>query len=161
MRWPTLLFCALPLVACAGPAPPPERAAPAVASPAPLASSSVSPPSPPAAPTAIASAPRVTPPPPYPEEWISEAKLVNQKLNCAGLVYKRGCHELRHGSVTVEITLASGGEVTGVELIENTVSPDPEVVWGCAKQNLPKWQIHAPEGVSPIFRLTLRLADKC
>ncbi len=154
------LFCALPLVACAVPAPPPRERRDPGASPAPAASSAALPPSLPAAPTAIASAPPVTLPP-YPEAWISEAENANRDHRCRGLVYKRGCAGTRTGWVTVDMTLAPDGKVIGVELIENTIGLEPEVVWGCLKKNLPQWKVHAPEGVSPIFRLKLGFGDKC
>ncbi|APR74684.1 Hypothetical protein A7982_00030 [Minicystis rosea] len=68
---------------------------------------------------------------------------------------------MRKGSVTVDMTLASDGKVIGVELIENAIRHEPEVVWRCLEQNLPKWQAHPPEGVSPSFRLKLIFSDKC
>jgi hypothetical protein len=63
--------------------------------------------------------------------------------------------------VTAQVTLAPDGKVTRVEQVDNTVVNEPEVVWRCPKQKLPKWKLHAPEGVSPTFRLTLRFQDRC
>lgn len=54
-----------------------------------------------------------------------------------------------------------GLQVTHVDQVENTVVNEPEVIWRCLKQKLPKWKLHAPEGVSPTFRLTLHFHDKC
>ncbi|TKC96527.1 hypothetical protein [Polyangium fumosum] len=105
----------------------------------------------------------VTPagPPPYPEAWIHEAEATNHALSCHELIYKQGCAELRVGSVTVVVTLAPDGKVLRVDQVDNTVENEPDVVWRCLARKLPQWKVHAPEGTSPTFRLTLHFRDKC
>lgn len=128
----------------------------------------VEPPLPSAAPQASAAPPAPAPPaapagaPPYPEAWIREAEETNDALSCREVIYRnKSCSRPRVGSVTAEITLAPNGKVSHVEQVENTVVNEPDFVWRCLKQKLPKWKLHAPEGVSPTFRLKLEFRDRC
>jgi hypothetical protein len=108
----TSLLLALSRVACTAPTTPPERVAPPVATAAPAATSAI-------------------PPPPYPEAWIRQAEAANRALQCRELVYERGCAETRTGSVTVLVTLAADGNVTGVAAVENTIGREPEFADKC------------------------------
>jgi hypothetical protein len=98
---------------------------------------------------------------PYPEAWIHEAEVTNAELSCREMVYRNGCSSRRRGKVTVELTLAPDGSVLRVEQIATTIVNQPEVVWHCLKEKLPRWKLHAPVGVAPRLQVTVALADKC
>jgi len=167
-----LLACASS--ACQGAAPDAEASrTPAQPAPQPTAPAATAPPAPAAsapaaaasdAPPAASSAsapPPVASVPPYPDAWRDEAESENGKLSCRELVYKRGCAEMRTGTVTVEVTLTAEGKVARVESIENTIHHEPEVVWKCLRAKLPRWKFRPPVGVSPTLQVRLMFADKC
>lgn len=138
-----------------------------VASPPPTASTRTASP-PPAPPEATATAGPEVPAtgptaglPPYPEAWIHEAQVTNAELSCGEMVYRNGCSSRRRGKVTVELTLAPDGKVLRVEQLATTIVNQPEVVWRCLKEKLPRWKLHAPVGVAPTLQVTVVLADKC
>ncbi|MFT3770201.1 MAG: hypothetical protein QM820_32630 [Minicystis sp.] len=162
-----LLACAACNTPPAAPATPAPIAATATVTAAPTTTAAAQPPLPSAVPVTSSEPPAPTAsaapsgPAPYPQAWIDEAVSANDALTCRELIYWQGCHQTRTGAVTVEITLAPDGKVERVEPIENTVRHQPEVVWRCLKQKLPRWKMHAPAAVSPTFRHTFRFADKC
>ncbi|MDC3960955.1 hypothetical protein [Polyangium jinanense] len=139
---------------------PPAPASPPPAVPIATAMALAEPPAP-SAEAPASSVPPPAEPPPYPEAWIREAETTNQSLSCLEVIYKQGCSSTRVGSVTVAVTLAPDGKVMRLDQVDNTVENEPEVVWRCLVRKLPMWKLHAPEGTSPTFRLTLHFHDKC
>lgn len=99
--------------------------------------------------------------PVYPEDWILKARTENRKLSCQELVYKRGCSEVRHGRVTLHVTLDAAGKVTKVSVLKNEVSKDPKLVEKCLLKNIKKWSFPPPENVSPELDLLMIFSDKC
>jgi hypothetical protein len=113
-------------------------------------------------PQAASSAPTPTPVVrAYPEEAIARARAHNGNKSCMGLVYKKGCAELRTGTVTLSVLLDPAGHVIGVDVLKNTIVKDPELVAQCLKKHVPDWTFDPPRDASPSFELEISLSDKC
>jgi hypothetical protein len=121
--------------------------------PAPL--QEAAPASPPASAPIIAAAPTR-----YPEAAIEEAQRSNRHA-CLRLVYKRGCSELRTGSITAHVTLDPAGKPARVEITGNTVKRDPKLVADCVEKDLATWTFAPPGDAPPEFDMTLIFSDAC
>jgi hypothetical protein len=99
--------------------------------------------------------------PPYPEEWIFEAEHADPTLRCAHLVYKNECRVVRHGRVTLRVSLKSDGAVKCATVSKNEINLDRRLVARCAVASVKKWPFRAPVGVASEFEVILVLADKC
>ena len=95
----------------------------------------------------------------YPEAKVLDARIAIDR-SCAGLVYKRGCRELRRGSIELGVTIDESGAQTKVDVLSNDVAPDGKLVLECTKNALATHRFEPHPG-GATFTLRFRLADKC
>jgi hypothetical protein len=111
--------------------------------------------------TAVSQAPLTLNVPAYPAEWIFEAEHADPTLRCAHLIYKNECRVVRHGRVTLKVSLKPDGTVKCATVSKNEINLDRRLVAQCAMASVKKWPFRAPVGVASVFEVMLVLADKC
>ena len=135
--------------------PPPVATSPTPSpSPAPTPTPTPTPPSPDPAPISVDAGPAL-----YPEAKILDARIAIDR-SCASLVYKRGCRELRRGSIELGVTIDDSGAQTKVDVLSNDVAPDGKLVLQCTQTALAKHRFEPHPG-GATFTVKFRLADKC